>query len=65
MKFWIEAILEDGDTLKKCDNCKKFYSFLTIYFVSLHFTREPRRIPEVYTLNRLESIYVLIVVIKV
>jgi hypothetical protein len=23
MKFWIEAILEDGDTLKKCDNCKK------------------------------------------
>jgi ribosomal protein S27E len=21
MKFWIEAIAEDGDTLKKCDSC--------------------------------------------
>ena len=23
MKFWIEAILEDGDAAKKCDNCKR------------------------------------------
>jgi hypothetical protein len=23
MKFWIEAVLEDGDSLKKCGECEK------------------------------------------